>query len=81
MKQGRQRGLVAAMELEAIKEQGRLLGLNPFILQGSKKSLIQAIQQARGEQACFLDDARFSCARHECEWRSECMKLTAVWRR
>lgn len=69
------------MELEAIKEQGRLLGLNRFILQGSKKSLIQAIQHARGENVCFLDDARFSCKRYDCEWRNECLKLTAAWRR
>jgi hypothetical protein len=61
------------MELEVLREQGRQLGLNRFILQGSKKSLIQAIQNARGEPACFLNDARFSCQHHGCEWRTECL--------
>lgn len=69
------------MELETIRERGRLLGLNRFILQGSKKALIQAIQHAEGQASCFLGDERFSCAREDCEWRSECLKLTAAWRR
>lgn len=69
------------MELEAIREQGRQLGLSRFVLQGSKKLIIQAIQNARGEPACFLNDARFSCKREGCEWRNECLKLTAAWRR
>lgn len=69
------------MELEAIKERGRELGLNRFVLQGSKKVLIQAIQHAQGQSPCFLGDDRFSCPRRDCEWRSECLKLTAAWRR
>ncbi|MDX9741057.1 MAG: hypothetical protein RBT81_07755 [Gammaproteobacteria bacterium] len=69
------------VDLEEIREQGRQLGLNRFVLLGSKKSVIQAIQHARGEAACFLDDERFSCQRYECKWRSECLKLTAAWRR
>lgn len=69
------------MDLEELREQGRQLGLSRFVLQGAKKTIIQAIQQAQGESACFLSDQRLSCEIHDCAWRSECMKLTAAWRR
>jgi hypothetical protein len=75
------RGNGVPVDLEEIREQGRQLGINRFVLQGSKKTVIQAIQHARGEPACFLDDRRFSCERLDCAWRSECLKLTAAWRR
>ena len=69
------------MELETIRERGRALGVNEFVLRGSKKGVIQAIQHAQGQSSCFLSDERFSCARRDCEWRGECLKLTAAWRR
>jgi hypothetical protein len=69
------------IEWEAIRERGRALGLNPFVLQGSKRLLVQAIQRAEGHVACFLADERFSCRESGCEWRDECLKLTAAWRR
>jgi len=69
------------MELETIRERGRLLGLNRFIVEGPKKGLIQAIQHAEGKASCFRGDERFSCATRDCEWRRECLKLTAAWRR
>ena len=69
------------VEWEHIKARGRELGLNPFFLQSSKRVLIQAIQRAEGHAACFLDEDRFLCQESDCEWRGECLKLTAAWRR
>lgn len=53
---------------------------NPDIL-GTTKQLVWAIQKARGEDTCFLSDHRIRCKDSECEWRSECIKLVAEWRR
>ncbi len=69
------------MELEQIKTRGRGLGLNEYVLQSSKRTLIQAIQLAEGRKACFLSEDRFLCRKHDCEWRCDCQKLTAAWRR
>lgn len=69
------------MELETIKTRGRSLGLNEFILQSSSRTLIQAIQQAEGRKACFRGEDRFRCQNFDCEWRGDCQKLTAAWRR
>ncbi|MCC6207151.1 MAG: hypothetical protein IT488_03215 [Gammaproteobacteria bacterium] len=69
------------MELDQIRTRGRGLGLNEIILQGSKRILIQAIQQAEGRKTCFLDEDRFQCRKCDCEWRADCQKLTAAWRR
>lgn len=69
------------MELEQIKTRGRDLGLNEMVLQGSKRILIQAIQKAEGRKSCFLSEDRFLCRKCDCEWRADCQKLTAAWRR
>ena len=69
------------MELEQIKTRGRTLGINEFVLQSSKRTLIQAIQLAEGRKACFLREDRFLCRKCDCEWRGDCQKLTAAWRR
>lgn len=69
------------MELELIKTRGRSLGLNEHLVQSSKKTLIQAIQTAEGRKPCFLNEDRFLCRKCDCEWRSDCQKLTAAWRR
>lgn len=70
------------MELRDIKVRAHNLGLNRFILQaGSKRALIQAIQEAEGHEPCFLEDDRFTCEERDCEWRRDCLKLTAAWRR
>jgi hypothetical protein len=69
------------MELQQIRARVHTLGLNRFLLDGSRKALIQAIQEAEGHEPCFLEDDRFSCAEHDCEWRRDCLKLTAAWRR
>jgi hypothetical protein len=69
------------MELENIRTRGRSLGLNEFVLQSSKKTLIQAIQKAEGSDSCFLGEDRFLCGHVGCEWRQDCQKLTAAWKR
>lgn len=69
------------IEWESIRARGRALGLNPFVLQGSKRLLVHAIQRAEGHTVCFRNDERFLCQESGCEWRDECLKLTAAWRR
>ena len=54
--------------------------MNPDAL-SSEKQLVWAIQKIRGENTCFLSDTRASCRDWECEWRSECIRLVAEWRR
>ena len=43
--------------------------------------LIRSMQFERGSEACFLTDKRLSCQDTGCEWRKECCRLVAVWRR
>lgn len=69
------------MELQQLRARAQTLGLNRHLVHASKKILIQAIQQAEGHKPCFLDDDRFSCRERDCEWRRDCMKLKAAWRR
>lgn len=69
------------MELEQIRTRGRSLGLNEYVVQSSKKTLIHAIQEAEGRNPCFLDEDRLLCQQYDCEWRTNCQKLTAAWRR
>lgn len=44
------------------------------------KTLVRAIQQARGDTPCFLSDKRYDCA-GTCEWASDCKPLVAEWLR
>ncbi len=69
------------MELNHLRARASTLGLDPYLVLASKKVLIQAIQEAEGHQPCFLDDDRFACREQGCEWRRDCLKLTAAWRR
>ena len=47
----------------------------------SNTELIRAIQQARQDTPCYLSDKRFDCVATDCEWKSNCQKLVAVWAR
>lgn len=69
------------MNHEDIKARGRALGLNGFLLEGSGTALIHAIQRAEGHSACFRGERRLTCDETGCEWRRECQKLIAAWRR
>lgn len=68
-------------DLEEIRERARVLGLSTVTLAGTKRTLIPAIQLAEGREACFLTDHRLFCSNGDCEWRRDCLKLTAAWRR
>lgn len=46
----------------------------------SPRESIRALQQARGEEPCFQNDARYFCKNKDCEWSTECQKLAAEWR-
>ncbi|MBF8269523.1 MAG: hypothetical protein HW386_1232 [Gammaproteobacteria bacterium] len=47
----------------------------------SNFALIRSMQIKRGSEACFLTDQRLLCQDRQCEWRRECCRLVAVWRR
>lgn len=69
------------MELHKLRTRAETLGLDRFLAHASRKVLIQAIQEAEGHEPCFLDDDRFTCRERDCEWRRDCLKLKAPWRR
>ncbi len=50
-------------------------------LWGSEVARIRSIQTARGKEPCFMTDKRLLCKREECEWRNECRRLLAAWKR
>ncbi len=43
--------------------------------------LVRKIQNATRHRPCFQSESRMSCEESECQWRSECRKLIAVWNR
>lgn len=50
-------------------------------IMGSRAALIRLSQEQRGEEPCFRTDKRLLCRRDDCEWRSECRRLVAAWKR
>ena len=44
-------------------------------------ALVRAWQIERGTEACFLTERRLYCQEQHCQWRKECCRLVAVWRR
>ena len=42
---------------------------------------VRSIQMEQGGTACFLTDQRLFCDDHGCEWRKECCRLVAAWKR
>jgi hypothetical protein len=47
----------------------------------TRTAMIRSVQTERGAEACFMTDKRLSCPDLGCEWRRECCRLVAVWRR
>ena len=41
--------------------------------------LIQAIQAISQHRPCFRSEIRMLCEGVDCEWRTECRKLIAIW--
>ena len=48
---------------------------------GSRAGWVRAEQVAAGGKACFMTQERITCRNNECEWRRECRRLVAVWKR
>lgn len=48
---------------------------------GSEVALVHAVQSARGEEPCYLTEKRLLCSFNRCEWRSDCCRLIAAWKR
>lgn len=42
---------------------------------------VRAIQVQQGDKPCFMASERLICKNSECEWRRDCRKLIAVWKR
>jgi len=60
---------------------GHSYDLRELMLLKSESMLIRSAQYRRGIEACYRTEKRFSCADDACEWRSNCRKLVAVWKR
>lgn len=69
------------MKEAELREKARHAGIQHIDILNSAKQLVLAIQKARGEETCFLSDHRIQCRDHECEWRPDCIRLVAEWRR
>jgi hypothetical protein len=48
---------------------------------GSRVMMIRLLQEERGDEPCFRTDKRLTCRREECQWRQECRRLVAAWKR
>lgn len=46
-----------------------------------KVELVRAIQKGEGQDPCYMTDKRHLCWELNCEWRRECRRLVAEWRR
>ena len=42
---------------------------------------VRAIQVQQGGDPCFMTSERLLCKNLECDWRRDCRKLVAVWKR
>ncbi len=69
------------MNVAELRSIARFNGISDLQMFSSEKQLVWAIQRARGEDTCFLGDTRFKCQESECEWRDDCRRLVAEWRR
>jgi hypothetical protein len=48
---------------------------------GSRTAMIRRLQEQQGEEPCFRTEQRLLCERYECQWRGECRRLVAAWKR
>jgi len=42
---------------------------------------VRDIQTRQGGKPCFMTAERLFCKKSDCEWRRDCRKLVAVWKR
>ncbi len=47
----------------------------------SRVGMVRSLQLQRGDEPCFMTDKRLLCKDNGCEWRRECRRLVAVWKR
>ena len=64
-----------------LAETAMACGVPRAALMGSEVALVRAVQTAQGVDACFRSEKRLTCRELNCEWRGECCRLVAVWRR
>ena len=58
------------MKVNDIKEIAKQRGINPGKIK--KLDLIRAIQQAEGNQVCFMTGYKEECGQFGCLWREDC---------
>jgi len=61
--------------------EAKMHGVSRTALMGSDVTLVRAIQKARGMAPCFRSDKRLCCREKACEYRADCQRLVAEWRR
>lgn len=49
--------------------------------QVSRAAQVRTIQLQQGLDACFLTEKRLLCKDKTCDWKNECRRLVAVWKR
>ncbi|MBI2993428.1 MAG: hypothetical protein HYY48_04535 [Gammaproteobacteria bacterium] len=47
----------------------------------SRTEWVRSEQRAAGRKACFMTQERLHCRNGDCEWRRECRRLVAAWKR
>ena len=63
----------------SLKQLAVLIGVeNPDKL-NSKIKLVHAIQNSIKHRPCFRSEDTKLCEELECQWKSECRRLTAAW--
>ncbi len=69
------------MTTQGLQQLANSVGVeNPKTI-NQKIELIHAIQDATQDQPCFRSVSRMDCLGEDCQWRVECKKQVAVWRR
>lgn len=69
------------MQYSELVAKARDFNLSTAEYKGSEITLVRAIQKSRSEEPCFMTTERMLCKKLDCEWRDDCRKLVAVWRR
>lgn len=69
------------MQRDNLVELARIENVPMSAVMGSEVTLIRAVQSARDEEPCFMSEKRLLCTVDRCQWRSECRRLVAVWKR
>ncbi|MBZ4203066.1 MAG: DUF2934 domain-containing protein [Methylovulum sp.] len=65
--------------LHSLHKLADVIGIDkPYSLH-SKKELIHTIQHAMHHPSCFSSEHKLHCSEHNCEWQTECKRLTAKW--